>query len=129
MLGPTDSTDIIARMRAAFVEGLRATRQAGKASDRALDFDRDLADMRDEEAAEAAADDVMNAMMPIVDRVLDELNAGKYDMTEAADFDKFMGRLISEQRTARVSLSDSPQRARAARHQERPLGRIRMRVA
>jgi len=44
-------------------------------------------------------------------------------------FDKFMGRLLSEGTQQRVRLAgdaNSPQRLRAARRQERPLGRIRM---
>jgi len=49
---------------------------------------------------------------------------------EGADhFDKFMGRILSESVEQRARLTvqaDSPQRLRAARRQERPLGRIRM---
>lgn len=41
------------------------------------------------------------------------------------DFDKFMGRILSEERRPDVP-ADSLQRLRASRHQERPLGRTRI---
>lgn len=47
---------------------------------------------------------------------------------EAVDFTRFMGRILQEEKRSGPAkvLADSPQRLRAARHQERPLGRIRM---
>jgi len=48
-------------------------------------------------------------------------------VTEGAEFDKFMDRILSEEHPKGMAvLVDSPQRIRAARNQERPLGRIRM---
>ncbi len=44
------------------------------------------------------------------------------------DFDKFMGRILQEEKRGEPAaiVTDSPQRLRAARHQERPLGRTRI---
>jgi len=48
-------------------------------------------------------------------------------ITETNDFDKFMDRILTEEHPLKQRTSnDSPQRARAAKIQERPLGRIRM---
>lgn len=47
------------------------------------------------------------------------------------DFDKFMDKILIEEGHNRVKptvVEDSPMRKRAARHQERPLGRIRFGV-
>lgn len=69
----------------------------------------------------SARDSFMKRTMPEV---------AEFRRTPAA-FDKFMGRILQEeQRPERsIVLSDSPQRLRAARHQERPLGRIKMRAS
>lgn len=50
---------------------------------------------------------------------------------ESADFDKFMGRILQEEGgVKRIPVfPDSPQRLRITRHQERPLGRTRMRFS
>lgn len=48
--------------------------------------------------------------------------------TESTMFDKFMDRIIKEERKPfNLVIKDSPQRIRAARNQEHPLGRIRVR--
>ena len=50
------------------------------------------------------------------------------DQFEGAGFDKFMDRIIKEERAPRgvQVLADSPLRGRARGYQERPLGKIRM---
>jgi len=49
------------------------------------------------------------------------------ELTESFGFGKFMDRIVcDEHRKTLPVLNDSPQRLRAARNQERPLGRIRI---
>lgn len=60
---------------------------------------------------------------PEIDR-----NAPPERPVEAACFDKFMDRILNEgaRRNALLPQRDNPLRERAARHQERPLGRTRI---
>lgn len=66
----------------------------------------------------SARDSFMKRTMP---------EAVEFERAPAA-FDKFMGRILQEEKRSgpAVVMTDSPQRLRAARHQERPLGRTRI---
>lgn len=84
------------------------------------------------ERAMQASDDNVEDIIDIVDGALAILRQGTTTLEHVNnDFDKFMGRILQEEKRngPAAIVTDSPQRLRAARHQERPMGRTRIGLA